>query len=73
MLASGKRALQASNGWRLCTHSFGNLRLGQPGLLARFQKSIEQYSFFSLDAVNLGTNARPLQELLDDLIMGSHV
>ena len=73
VLARGKRALQPSNCRRLRSHAFGNLRLSQARLLSCFQENIEECGLFPLDPIHFGAHAWPSKELLDDLIMGSHV
>ena len=73
MLACGQRSFEASNGWRFGSHALGNLSLGQAGIVPSLEQQIQEGAFFTLNAFDLSSNARPRHESLDDLLMGSHV
>jgi len=73
VLAGGKRTFQPRNCRRLRSHALRDLRLSQTSLLPRFQKSVKQDSLFPFDSSNLRAHTWPSKELLDYLIMGSHV
>lgn len=73
MLSGGKRALQTCNGRWLSSHTFRDLRLGKPCFLPCFQKLVEQLTFLALDALDFLADARPAQQLRDNLIMRSHL
>jgi hypothetical protein len=72
MLARGKRAFEARDGWRLRSHEFCDLRLGQAGVVSGLQQQVEKRTFFVFDALHFLADTGPAHELGDELIMGSH-
>jgi len=55
------------------SHTLSDLRLGKTGILAGFQQSIKQQTFFALDAFNFSSHAGTTQQLLYQSIMRLHV
>lgn len=72
MLTGRQGSFQARDRWRLRSHTLRYLRLGKARLLACLEQSIQQNGFFTLDALNLGSDTRAAHELLYDLIMRLH-
>ena len=73
MLSRSEGALQPCDCRRLRAHTFSDLRLRKPSVLPCFEQCVEKRGFFALEPINLGTDARPTQEFLDQLIMSLHV
>ena len=73
MLASCERTLQAGNGGCLSSHEFGNLCLGEAGLLARLEQGIQEDTFLPFNTFDFGAHTWTAHELFDRLIMSSHV
>jgi hypothetical protein len=73
MLAGRQGPFKARNRRRLSSHSLGELRLSKAGLLTRLQQRVEQRRFLALNALDFGPNAGAAHQLLDELVMRSHV
>ncbi len=73
MPSGGKRALQTCNGRWLSSHTFRDLRLGKPCVVPCLQKLVQQLTFLALNAFDFLPDARPAEQLRDNLIMNSHL
>ncbi len=72
MLTGSQRPFKPRNSWRLGSHTFCDLGLSQPRIVASLQQQIKQSTFVALDTLNLLSNTWPLKESRYDFVMGSH-
>jgi hypothetical protein len=73
MLAGRQGPLETRDRRGLGSHSFRDLRLREASLLPRLEQRVEQHRFLPLDALDFGANAGAAHQLLDELVMRSHV
>jgi len=73
VLSGSQRAFKAGDSRRLSAREFCDLRLRQTCFVPGLEKEIKQSGFFSLDTFDLLPNTRTAHQLLDDLLMSSHV
>jgi hypothetical protein len=72
MLARGKRSLQAHYRGSLRSHAFGNLRLGESSIMARFEQGIQKHGLFALNSFHFGLDTGTFNQLFDELVMCLH-
>jgi hypothetical protein len=73
MSSGGQRTLQPRNGRRLSPHALSHLRLGKSCFVPRPQKLVEEFTFFPLDSFDFLADARPAEQLRNNLIMSFHL
>lgn len=72
MFARRVSTLQGRNRGGLGAHAFGHLSLSEACFLAGLEQRIEKSGFFALDTLDFRPDTGALNELLYDLIKGSH-
>ena len=57
----------------MCSHTLSYLGLRESSLMPCLEQSIQELTFFTLDAFDLCTDGRAAQKSFDDLVMSFHV
>jgi hypothetical protein len=73
MLSRSQRSFKPGDRRGLRAHAFRDLRLGQAGIVPRFQQKIEQGTFLAFNTLHLFAHRGAAQEFGDYLVMGWHV